>query len=239
MTRTDGPDLTLRQAEDADAQAMADLYSRARVAAVPMMPPALHSSDENRAWMAIQLAKPTHEAWVAERDGELVGYALLDPVWLDHLFVSPDVTGQGIGEALLEVVKGVRPQGFSLWVFESNVGARRFYARHGLVELERTDGAGNEEKSPDVRVAWPGSDSEAFFTDQLHQVDSQLGDLISRRVALTRARLRRGTVEAVEAGSADAARQAMAERVADLGAEQLARIATTVVAASEAAARGT
>ena len=39
-------------------------------------------------------------------------------------------------------------------MFESNVGARRLYARRGLVEVERTDGAGNEEKAPDVRMAW-------------------------------------------------------------------------------------
>ena len=46
------------------------------------------------------------------------------------------------------------PGGFCLWVFETNTPARGFYARHGLVELERTDGAGNEEKQPDIRMAW-------------------------------------------------------------------------------------
>ena len=42
----------------------------------------------------------------------------------------------------------------TLWVFQSNTRAIRFYERHGFVEVERTDGAGNEERSP--TSAWPG-----------------------------------------------------------------------------------
>jgi hypothetical protein len=30
----------------------------------------------------------------------------------------------------------------------------RFYQRHGFVPVERTDGAGNEEREPDVRYQW-------------------------------------------------------------------------------------
>jgi len=32
--------------------------------------------------------------------------------------------------------------------------ARRFYGREGFVEVEHTDGAGNEEGEPDVRLEW-------------------------------------------------------------------------------------
>ena len=124
---------------------------------------------------------------MAERAGELVGYALYDDVWLDHLFLRPDVTGQGIGTVLLDLVKAQRPDGFCLWVFESNTGARRFYDRHGLVELERTDGSGNEEKSPDLRMAWPGGDPVAFLRRLIDDVDDQLGDLRHRREAIARA----------------------------------------------------
>ncbi len=78
--------------------------------------------------------------------------------WLDDLYVAPAFAGQGIGSALLDLAKAQRPQGFCLWVFESNTPARNFYARRGFVELERTDGSGNEERSPDVQMAWPGTD---------------------------------------------------------------------------------
>jgi hypothetical protein len=39
----------------------------------------------------------------------------------------------------------------------------RLLRARGLVELERTDGAANEEKAPDVRMAWPGRDPLAFY----------------------------------------------------------------------------
>jgi chorismate mutase/ribosomal protein S18 acetylase RimI-like enzyme len=225
-------DLTLRQATGADAEAIADLYTAARVAAVPQMPPAMHTNAEDRAWMAGQLAKDDHEAWVAERDGRIVGYALLSPVWLDHLFIDPDLTGGGIGSALLDLVTSLRPGGFSLWVFESNTRARRFYARHGLVELERTDGSGNEEKAPDIRMAWPGTEPLAYYRGLIDEVDEQLGDLLARRAALTRA---------VQAHKDDTARDsereqeiaaAMAQRAPALGQERLSRIVHAIITES-------
>ena len=73
-------------------------------------------------WFAARLRDGDHEAWVAEdADGLLLGYALLTATWLDHLFVEPERQSTGVGGALLDVVKGVRPDGFCLWVFESNV----------------------------------------------------------------------------------------------------------------------
>ena len=231
-------DLTLRPAGPEDADAIADLYSDARVAAVPQMPPAVHTNAEDRVWVAGQLARTDREAWVAERTGELVGYALLGPVWLDHLFVRADAVGQGVGSVLMDLVKSRRPDGFSLWVFESNTGARRFYARHGLVELERTDGTGNEEKAPDVRMAWPGGDPLAFYRRLIDEVDEQLGDLLARRAALTRV---------VQAHKADPSRdperenaiaEAMAARAPELGRDRLVRIMHAIITESlDAAAR--
>ncbi|HEU5036012.1 MAG TPA: GNAT family N-acetyltransferase [Nocardioides sp.] len=231
-TEPETTDLTLRRAGPEDAEAIADLYTAARVAAVPEMPPALHTNAEDRQWMAGQLAQDDHEAWVAERDGRIVGYALLSPVWLDHLFIDPEHLGAGIGSVLLDLVKSVRPDGFSLWVFESNLGARRFYVRHGLVELERTDGSGNEEKAPDVRMAWPGSEPLAFYRGLIDEVDEQLGDLLARRAALTRA---------VQAHKQDATRDpereqeiaaALARRAPALGHERLARIVHAIITES-------
>jgi GNAT superfamily N-acetyltransferase len=89
-----------------------------------------------------------------EADGEVVGYALCTPTFLDALYVTPERKGQGIGSLLLDVVDATHPDGYELWVFESNTGARRLYERRGLVEVERTDGSGNEEKAPDLRMAW-------------------------------------------------------------------------------------
>jgi GNAT superfamily N-acetyltransferase len=144
----------IRQATAEDAEAIADLYTEARVHAVPQMPPALHSNAEDRAYVARRIIEPEVTMWVAERDGELLGFATCTPTFLDSLYIRPDLTGQGLGALLLDVVEATHPDGYELWVFVSNVGARRFYRRRGLVEVERTDGSGNEEKSPDIRMAW-------------------------------------------------------------------------------------
>lgn len=154
-------ELTLRLAEPSDSDAMAALYGAARRAAVPAMPPSVHTAGEDRArfsdQLADQLADREHEAWLAEQDRSLVGFALVTATWLDALYVRPGSQREGVGGALLEVVKAVRPGGFGLWVFESNEPARAFYRRHGLVEREHTDGSGNEEGQPDLRMVWPAA----------------------------------------------------------------------------------
>lgn len=143
-------ELVLRPAEAADAVDVAEVHLRSRLAAP--MPPLVHPPEEVRAWLAGRLA--VDEVWVAEVGGEVAAYVRFTRTWLDELYVAPEHAGQGIGTALLDLVKSLRPDGFGLWVFECNTPARDFYARHGLVEVERTDGSGNEEKAPDIHLAW-------------------------------------------------------------------------------------
>jgi GNAT superfamily N-acetyltransferase len=71
-------------------------------------------------------------------------------------YVEPDAQRSGIGSALLEAAKTRRPAGLRLWVFQRNHAARAFYAQHGFAEVELTDGADNEEREPDVLLAWTG-----------------------------------------------------------------------------------
>ena len=133
-------ELQLRPATPADLPDIAGVHLAARCAAVPAMPPGTHSDDEVRAWVSgWDLA--AWDVWVAEGDGVVLGYAVLAEDWLHSLYVAPAAAGQGIGGALLDLVKGIRPCGFCLWVFESNAPARAFYEHRGLVELERTDGS--------------------------------------------------------------------------------------------------
>jgi GNAT superfamily N-acetyltransferase len=146
--------LVLRPAEDADLDEIAAIHIAARAAAP--MPVGVHADREVRGWLARRLA--VDEVWVAELDGRVAAYARFTRTWLDDLYVAPGAQRDGLGGALLELVKSLRPQGFGLWVFESNLPARQFYARHGLVEVERTDGSANEEREPDIRMVWDPSD---------------------------------------------------------------------------------
>jgi GNAT superfamily N-acetyltransferase len=151
--------LLLRPAETADAPELADLFLSARRAAHPAMPLPVHSDAAVHAWFTRRLEQPPPrtETWVAEagpRHDAAVAYLTLEADWLHSLYVLPELTGQGVGATLLDLAKGLRPAGFGLWVFESNQGARRFYRRHGLRELRRTDGSENEEREPDIEMRW-------------------------------------------------------------------------------------
>ena len=174
----------LRPAGRTDLPELAEIYLRAREAALPAMPPGVHPADEVRTWVS-GWDLDAWVVWLAELpEGRPVGYAVVAGDWLHSLYVDPDAAGSGIGTALLDVVKQQRPEGFCLWVFESNLPARAFYANRGLIELERTDGSANEEKAPDVRMAWLGSDPAMFLRGLLNEVDDLAKDLADRREAL-------------------------------------------------------
>ena len=141
----------IRPAIDADAGPIATLYLAAFRATYPF--PLAHTDDEVRAWVRGTLL-PSTETWVAELAGEVVGFMSLGVDSVDQLYVAPGWTGRGIGSRLLALARERRPDGLQLWTFQANAGARRFYERHGFVAVETTDGAGNEERQPDVRYAW-------------------------------------------------------------------------------------
>jgi GNAT superfamily N-acetyltransferase len=114
----------------------------------------VHSEEEVRAWFD-EVVLATREVWVAEDGEAIVGLLVLADDWIDQLYVEPNVTGQGIGGELMAVAKRERPEALRLWTFEANVGARRFYERHGFAEVATTTGD-NEEGAPDVRYEWAG-----------------------------------------------------------------------------------
>jgi chorismate mutase/L-amino acid N-acyltransferase YncA len=235
----EAPDLVLRPATTDDAPQVTELYLATRRAAEPAMPPQQHTPESVLAFMTGAIVEK--EVWVAERD-EIVGFATLSDAFLDALYVGPDHQGFGIGTALLDLAKARRPDGFGLWVFATNAPARGFYHRHGLVELEHTDGSGNEEHSPDVRMAWPGADPIGFLRRQIDEVDDELALLLARRFALT------ATVQGYKSRPGQEGRdpdrereiaEKMAQRMAahapGLGADAIGRIMQTVIEESLAA----
>ncbi len=109
--------------------------------------PTLHTREEHLAWFGRCVREG--EAYILGR-----GFAILERDRLTYLYVHPDEIGTGVGHALFEHVKTLRPDGFDLWVFQQNERARRFYEEHGAAAVEFTDGSGNEERTPDVRYEW-------------------------------------------------------------------------------------
>ncbi|MFN8098461.1 MAG: GNAT family N-acetyltransferase [Dermatophilaceae bacterium] len=143
-----------RRATDADSAALADLFWRIREAAVPAIPMIVHPRHTLEPFLRARIARD--ETWVVPGTGDtLAGFLVLSPGHLEHLYLAPEVTGAGLGSRLVAFAQERQPHGLSLWAFQSNIRAIRFYARHGFRPVEWTDGD-NEEGAPDVRMVWPG-----------------------------------------------------------------------------------
>jgi putative acetyltransferase len=144
----------IRTATADEADAVAELFLTVRHSMTDIVP-MVHGDDETCVWIRETLFRED-EITIAIMDGRLAAMMAMKPGWIDHLYVHPDFQSRGLGTALLQTAKrsARAGNGLQLWTFQANTGARRFYARHGFGEVELTDGAGNEEKSPDVRLTW-------------------------------------------------------------------------------------
>lgn len=156
----------VRRASAGDALALTDVYLRSFRSALPSI--RLAHTDAEIGWWMRELVIGGLETWLAEVDGRPVALLALGaetpggPAALEHLYVAPELRGQGLGDELVTLAKQRRPAGLELWTFQTNGPARRFYARHGFVEVELTEGGGNEEREPDVRLVWvPAPSGEA------------------------------------------------------------------------------
>jgi GNAT superfamily N-acetyltransferase len=142
---------SIRRANNVDTAAIADVFLASRATMTYL--PRLHTDDETRKFIAGIVGDK--ETWVAERDGKVVGFVVVDGGWLEHLYVHPGRFNTGTGTKLFARVTAQHPQGFQFWTFQQNAGARRFYERHDCALVRLTDGADNEEKIPDALYVWP------------------------------------------------------------------------------------
>nr|WP_308288236.1 GNAT family N-acetyltransferase [Streptomyces corallincola] len=146
-------DVVIRRAEAADAPGVADVWLRSFTAALPTVVRP-RSDDEVRDYIR-DVVVPLRETWVADAPGAgVVGMMVLNGAQLSQLYLAPEWRGHGLGDRFVQLAKERSPGGLTLWTFQINEPAHRFYERHGFVAVERTDGSGNEEHEPDVRYEW-------------------------------------------------------------------------------------
>jgi len=140
---------SLRMARDLDAGAVGAILSEFVDTSDWM--PRIHSRAEDIAHAArmIDLGR----VHVAEDNGTVVGFCARHGDDLDALYVAAAKRGQGVGAALLRDAQSAVDR-LELWTFQANEGAQRFYLRHGFVEVQRTDGSGNDERLPDIQYEW-------------------------------------------------------------------------------------
>jgi GNAT superfamily N-acetyltransferase len=139
----------IRRATADDAPTISDLFVRARdeMTYLPRIPE--HVRPLLGGWFLERA-----ELWVLEEEGRVLGFAGVSGSELTHLYTDPPAQKRGVGRALLDHVKSLRPDRLQLWVFQKNEAARRFYERHGFQLVRLTDGATNMEQEPDALYEW-------------------------------------------------------------------------------------
>jgi GNAT superfamily N-acetyltransferase len=137
-----------------EAGEIARLWLRSRRASIPAIPPPVHSDQEVRAFFE-SVVVGEGGVWLLDRGDTIVGLLVVsqDGAWIDQLYVDPLHTGQGMGSRLIDWAKAGAPGPLNLWTFRTNLGARRFYERHGFRAIAATDGE-NEEGAPALHYRW-------------------------------------------------------------------------------------
>lgn len=145
--------MILRRASLDDAGAIARLHRLTMQVSLSFLPE-LHTAEEDL-WFFRERLMVENEVWVSESDGEVCGYVAFKPGWVSHLYVHPEHQGRRIGDALL--AKALEDgEARELWTFQQNARARAFYEARGFSLVRLTDGADNEEKTPDALYVWAG-----------------------------------------------------------------------------------
>jgi len=75
-------------------------------------------------------------SWVAEENGKVVGFCVRQDDNITGLYVSSEARGRGVGKSLLNMAK-VDRKWITVWAYEQNPRARKFYRREGCVEVSR------------------------------------------------------------------------------------------------------
>lgn len=146
----DRREIAIRPATAADADGIAAVHVGTwRVAYRDLLPADLLAglSVERRAsWWRSLLDRPEHDGtFVAQRADRILGFVDAGPSRdseadgrtgeVNAIYVSPELTGQGIGTRLMDAALAwLRGRGFAnatLWVLEGNAAGRAFYERRG------------------------------------------------------------------------------------------------------------
>jgi GNAT superfamily N-acetyltransferase len=141
--------VTLRAARGIDVPAVTDVFLAARRGMTYL--PVLHTDDQTARFVSDLVA--TARVEVAERDGVIIGFAVVRGSWLEHLNVHPSSQGAGVGSRLIAWAQEISPTGLDLWVFQRDTRARALYAARGWRDVAFTEGD-NEEGQPDAHMRW-------------------------------------------------------------------------------------
>ena len=142
--------ISLRPAVEADAAEIAALFATSRRLLTFL--PDLHTVEEDRIYVRDKVLRD-FRVTVAERDGAIVGFMAELEGWIEHLYIDAAQLRSGVGSVLIADAQS-RNEDLQLWCFANNLRGRAFYERMGFEAVKFTDGAGNEQKAPDILYRW-------------------------------------------------------------------------------------
>ncbi len=151
MKLNEGQRQICRQATHDDADAIARVFSPSL--RLLSFLPILHTVAEDR-WFIEHVVLENCDVTVVESDDRIVSFLARQDQEIRLLYTRPDCLGMGAGTRLIECAKTRDVSALELWCFQANVRGRRFYEARGFRAIKFTDGAHNEEKTPDLRYRW-------------------------------------------------------------------------------------
>ena len=215
LERQSGDDVTpaLRPATAADAGGLAEVFIAAWRDAYPGVvdDEILAALDHEKiaAWLAEEVAA-SGTTIVAETGGWIAGFIRFgeDPDgspngYVHSLYVHPRAGGQGTGRRLLEhAVEALKAEGYpavTLWVFEANERARRFYASAGFAP-DGSRRVEDEWKADEIHLVRPSSGGTPRRDDEGDAIESEVADRAPQALRRAGDRIARLLGEAVTGG---------------------------------------
>lgn len=109
-------------------------------------------SFENHVYFLNHILSEQYQVDIALIDEKVVGMIAYNEREISQLYIHIDYQGIGIGHTFLDRVKAQSSGRLTLFTFEVNVNAQRFYEKHGFEIIGR--GHENEENLPDIHYEW-------------------------------------------------------------------------------------
>jgi putative acetyltransferase len=143
----------IRQFEDADEDAVVDVWHRAGEAAYRFLPTWQALTLEQAREVFHTVIRPRCTIWVGTLDDEVVAYMGMNGSYIDRLYVDPREWRAGWGTRFVVLAKQLSPQGLELHTHQENHAARALYEKHGFRAVA-FGVSPPPESAPDVEYHW-------------------------------------------------------------------------------------
>ena len=112
----------------------------------------IHSFLEHKNYFIEAMQRKNYVAYLAIDEEKVIGIIVFTEEEINQLYIHNDYQGRGIGKTLLEMAKNMSSGKLTLYTFEVNRKAQRFYERNGFKIIGRN--YENEENLDDIKYQW-------------------------------------------------------------------------------------